>query len=136
MELVLRASGIAIISLVVLFVLKGISGSFASFVKVCAILLLFYTVIVELAQNVAEIRGLVSDFIDSDSFVGVSLSVMIKALGIALIARVCADICRECGESGLAQGVESVAGVVILSLSLPILSEILTFASDVLQQGG
>ena len=136
MELVLRASGIAIISLVVLFVLKGISGSFASFVKVCAILLLFYTVIVELAQNVAEIRGLVSDFIDSDSFVGVSLSVMIKALGIALIARVCADICRECGESGLAQGVESAAGVVILSLSLPILSEILTFASDVLQQGG
>ena len=135
MELILRASGIALISLVLLFVLKGFSGGFAAFVKVCAILLLFYTVIAELSHNVSEIRGLVSGFINSDSFVGVSLSVMIKALGIALIARVCADICRECGESGLAQGVESVAGVVILSLSLPILSEILTFASDVLRRG-
>ena len=135
MELILRASGIALISLVLLFVLKGFSGGFAAFVKVCAILLLFYTVIAELSHNISEIRGLVSGFINSDSFVGVSLSVMIKALGIALIARVCADICRECGESGLAQGVESVAGVVILSLSLPILSEILTFASDVLRQG-
>ena len=135
MEIILRASGIAIISLVVLFVLRGFSGNFTAFVKVCAILLLSGTVIIELARNVAEIRGLISDFIDSDSFVGVSLSVMLKALGIALIARVCADICRECGESGLAQGVESVAGVVILSLSLPILSEILMFASDVLQRG-
>ena len=78
-------------------------------------------------------RELVSGFIDENSFVGVSISVMIKALGIALIGRICADVCKECGENGLAQGVELVAGIVIFSLSLPILSEILSFAYGLLQ---
>jgi stage III sporulation protein AD len=60
---------------------------------------------------------------------------MIKALGIALIGKVCADVCKECGEGGLAQGVETVAGALIFSLSVPILSGILEFAVDVLSRG-
>ena len=135
MVIMLRAAGIAIIALVLVIILRGTSGGFAAFVKAGAILLLFGTVIFELFEGIGFVRELVSDFIEPDSFVGVAVSVMLKALGISLIGRICADICRECGENGIAQGVESVAGIVIFSLSLPILSKILSFASDVLQRG-
>ena len=135
MELLLRVSGIAIAALVLLFVLRGTSGNFVAFVKVSAVILLFGMIVLELSESIVSVRALISTFIDADSFVGISLSVMVKALGIALIGRLCADICRECGESGLAQCVETAAGVVILSLSMPILSEILNFASDVLKRG-
>ena len=135
MAIVFKAAGLAITALTVIFVLRGVSGNFAVFVKALAVVLLFGMVVLELAGSISAVRELVSDFIDGDSFVGTSLSVMIKALGIALVGRICADICKECGENGLAQGVESVAGVVILSLALPILSEILDFASNVLQRG-
>lgn len=135
MTLILRVAGIAIAALAVLFVLKGISNTFAVFVKIAVLLLLLGFFVVELADGISSVRELVSAFIAPDSFVGVSVSVMIKALGIALVGRISADICRECGENGLAQGVESVAGIVIFSLSLPILSEILNFASDLLQRG-
>ena len=134
MTLILRAAGIAIAALVILIALRGVSSVFATFVKVGAMLLLFGFFIFELAEGISSIRELVSSFIDADSFVGISISVMIKALGIALIGRICADVCKECGEGGLAQSVELVAGIVIFSLSLPILSEILSFASDLLQR--
>ena len=86
-----------------------------------------------------SLRGgwvVVSSDISLESSTLVSVSVMIKALGIALIGRICADVCKECGEGGLAESVELVSGIVIFSLSLPILSEILTFASELLQRQG
>ena len=135
METLLRAVGVTVIALVLLVALRGISGTFAMLVKVGAVLLLFGIVVLRLSEGVAEIRALTSEFIDEGSFVGVSISVMVRALGIALIGRICADICRECGEGGLANGVESVAGVMIFSLSLPILSEILRFAVELLRKG-
>ena len=135
METLLRAAGVSLIALVLLIVLRGISGNFATLVKVGAMLLLFGIVALKISEGVAEIRALTSAFIDEGSFVGVSISVMVKALGIAVVGRICADICRECGESGLASGVESVAGIVIFSLSLPILAEILQFAAELLRRG-
>ena len=135
METLLRVVGVTVIALVLLVALRGISGTFAMLVKVGAVLLLFGIVVLRLSEGVAEIRAITSEFIDEGSFVGVSISVMVRALGIALIGRICADICRECGEGGLASGVESVAGIMIFSLSLPILSEILQFAAELLRKG-
>ncbi len=135
MAIVLRATGIAMVALILLLVLKSYSSGFASFVKIAAIVLLFGIVIGELYSGVTEIKGIISGILDSESFVGESISVMLKALGIALIGRLCADICRECGENGLAQGVESVVGIVIFSLSVPILARILSFAAELLGRG-
>lgn len=135
MELLLRVSGVAVAALVILFVLRGMSGNFTVFVKIAAIILLFGMVVFELAESVNSVCELAFGFIDGDSFVGVSLSVMLKALGVSFIGRICTDICKECGENGIAQCVEMAAGAVILTLSMPILSEILNFASDVLRRG-
>ena len=135
MGVALRAAGIAIVALVAIVILRTTSSGFATLVRVAALILLFGAVIFELSSGISTLRELISGFVDSDSIVGTSISVMIRALGIALIGRICADICKECGEGGLAQGVESVTGIVIFSLSLPILAEILVFASDVLRRG-
>ena len=135
MDIMLRVAGVTVAALVLLVVLRSISGTFATFVKVGAVILLLGVVVLKLSEGIAEIKSLMSVFVDENSFVGISVSVMVKALGIALVGRICADICRECGESGLATGVESVAGIVIFSLSLPILSEILQFAAELLRRG-
>lgn len=132
MTVVLRACGIALIALVALFVLRSVSSGLSSFVKIGAAVLLFGLVMLELTKGIEALKEIISVLGSSNEFVGEAIGVMLKALGIALVGRICADICRECGEGGLAQGVEAVAGVVIFSLSLPILSAILSFASDVL----
>lgn len=135
MALLLRVFGVALAALITLLALRGMASGFSVLLKVGAALLIFGMVLPELASGVDSVRSLVLGFVDENSFVGTSISVMVKALGIALVGRICADVCKECGESGLAQGVETASGVVIFSLSLPILFEILTFAADVLQRG-
>ena len=136
MSAVLRAAGIALIALVALLVLKNLSNAVAVLLRVGATVLIFGAVVFELSRGIAEIRDISFGIVGENSFVASALGVMLKALGISLVARVCSDICRDCGESGLASGVETVAGVVIFSLSLPVLKEILGFASELLSRGG
>ena len=61
---------------------------------------------------------------------------LFKALGIALLAQVCADICRESGESGLASGVELTGRIEILLLALPLMEDLLSMARELLELGG
>lgn len=59
-----------------------------------------------------------------------------RALGVALLSQCCADLSRECGESGIASLVELAGKVEILWLSLPLIREILTTAQSLLAVGG
>ena len=135
MSVLLRALGIAFISLIAIFVLRGVGGGFQTFVKIGAGVLLFSLVAVELSEGINAIRDVYLGIKTENEFLGEALSVMIKALGIALIGRLGSDVCRECGEGGLSQGIDAVTGVVIFSLSIPVLGKILDFASEVLQKG-
>lgn len=60
---------------------------------------------------------------------------LLKALGIAILTQCCAELCRECGESGAATGVELTGKVEILLLSLPLVNEILESAKQLLSLG-
>lgn len=135
MSVLLRALGIALISLIAIFALRGVGGGFQGFVRVGACILLFSLVGVELSEGIDAIRDVYFGIKTENAFLGEALSVMIKALGIALVGRLGADVCRECGESGMSQSIDAVTGVVIFSLSLPVLGKILDFASEVLQRG-
>ena len=135
MQILLRALGIAILSLIVIWVLKGVNSSFYSLVKVGACILLFSLVALELSYGIDAIRDVYLDIKTDNAFLGEAIGVMIKALAIALVGKLGSDICKECGEGGLAQGIDTVTGVVIFSLSIPILGRILEFASEVLKRG-
>ena len=56
---------------------------------------------------------------------------LLKALGIA-VTQCCAELCRESGESGVANGVELAGKVEILLLALPLIAEILSTARELL----
>lgn len=49
------------------------------------------------------------------------VSVMTKALGIALTVRICADVCRDCAENTLASAVESAGRLSMVLLALPLI---------------
>lgn len=62
--------------------------------------------------------------------------ILFKALGIAILTQICADVCRESGENSLAGGVEMTGRIEILLLSLPLMEEVLTVAGNLLSLGG
>ena len=64
--------------------------------------------------------------------VGGYAEILIKALGIAVLTQCCAELCRECGESAAATGVELTGKVEILLLCLPLINDVLSVAENLL----
>ena len=64
--------------------------------------------------------------------VGGYAEILLKALGIAVLTQCCAELCRECGENAAATGVELTGKVEILLLCLPLMSDVLSVAEDLL----
>ena len=62
-------------------------------------------------------------------------SLMLKAVGLAIVCSTCADVCRECGAPQIATGVESAGNLAILSLCLPLLRDLLLDAEALLEWG-
>ena len=69
----------------------------------------------------------------SEGELGEYASLMIKAVGIAVICATCGDVCRECGAASVASGVETAGNLAILGLCLPLLRELLDDAALLLQ---
>lgn len=77
--------------------------------------------LVRYLEQLLELHGL-SDY----------ATVLMKALGIAVLTQCCADICRECGETSAALGVELTGRVELLLLAIPLMEEVLETARQLL----
>lgn len=71
----------------------------------------------------------------SSSALASYVSVMLKALGIAFLCSLCGDICRDCGEGSIASCVEMTGNLMILSLSIPVLRDVIGQALSLLDLG-
>ena len=60
------------------------------------------------------------------------VEIIYKSLAVSLLCTLCADICRDCGESGLASRVELGGRVCLLYFSIPILEDILNVAGKLI----
>ena len=66
----------------------------------------------------------------SDGF----LSVLLKAVGIALVAEIAAMICRDAGNGALGKSLQFLAGGGILYLSVPLFQALLRLLQEILLQ--
>ena len=127
-EAIWRICGLAILVAVVSLMLKPLRGDFSALLRIGACVLIFGWGIPTAWRVVSE----------SLSFLAVGdvepyVSVMLRALGIALLTRICTDICRDCGEGGTAAGVELAGKISILTLCVPLMGEIVGYAMELLQ---
>ncbi len=60
-------------------------------------------------------------------------AIMLKGLGVAVITRICSSVCRESGRGGIAEYVELAGRLEILLLCLPLMSRILSAASELFE---
>lgn len=65
--------------------------------------------------------------------IGEMASLLLRALGVAMLCQLCADLCRQSGEGNIAAGVETVGRAQILLLALPKLGELLDAAEQLLE---
>ena len=131
----LKVCGIALLCSVCALILGKTSGSLVFCLRIGGGVLILGGLLVILKDNVEALLEMTS-FLGSSQGTGVrAFSLMLKALGIAFISKICSDVCRDCGEGTLAGGIEGVGRIAIISLCIPIVAEILEYASAVLAAG-
>ncbi len=123
----LRICCLAMTAVVASVLLRRWSADFLPLIRLGAALLLC-------AAAISLISPLVSYLQNLTETAGIApyAECLFKALAIAGLTQVCAELCRESGESGIATGVEIAGKAEILLLALPLVNEILSTANELL----
>ena len=91
---------------------------------------------VALMLSIPDLRTTVAAISDISQKAGVlnaSTQLMLRAAGIALLAEFGAQLCRDAGEGTLAARIEFGGRIAILAFSVPLLSELLSKLTGLLQ---
>lgn len=125
----IKICAICIISAVVYLVVNNMSGSVSFAIKLCAIVLAGGAVAVMAEPVISRIYEL--------SALGEGMKkyadIVIRAVGVAILAHLCSDVCRDCGHNSAANGVVLAAKIEIVILCLPLVEDIISYASYILR---
>ncbi len=121
MEEIVKIIGIGLISVILIIIIKQYRPEFAIYISLIAgvlILLLAMdkiTSIIELLKQICNESGLNSKF----------LGILLKMTGIAFLAEFAISICKDTGETALANKVELGSKAIVISMSIPIIHNLL-----------
>lgn len=119
---------IALCSIILSGLLKKVSSEQGLLLSIASIVLILLIVL----ETAAPFIGQMKSIADSSGFTGNYLDILLKALGITVVGQITESICKDCGESALAYGVNIAAKIAVLMLSLPIISTIFDHLTEIL----
>lgn len=125
----IKITGIILSALLLSIILKKYGNEFSLMIVICAVLLVFAVV----ANDLFAILDSFSSLTDSVSTMKPYINLMLKVLGISLIAQLVSDICRDCGENALAVQTETASKILILIISLPLFEAIIEIVTGLLK---
>ena len=125
---ILRICGIALLCAIASIIVGKMAGDFSLAIRLCGLCILLGGACSLLLALVGEIGGY-GLWADASELV----ALMLKALGIAFLCRLCSDVCRDCGATTIASAVESVGKLTIVALAMPLLTELVLYARDLLE---
>ena len=122
-----KICGLALICVVVFSAVRGMGRDFEVPMKLTGAVV-FLGLILGIARPlVGYLRQMLSEGAVSEY-----AELLMGALGVAVLTGVCADICRECREGGIASYVETAGRLEILLLCIPLIRDILASVAELL----
>ena len=120
MEIV-KIIGIGLIAVIIIILLKQYRPEFALYISLIAGVVILYmaldnlTSCINLLKQICEKSGVNSKF----------LGILIKMTGIAFLSEFAISICKDAGEGAIASKVEIGSKAIIISMSIPIIYNLL-----------
>lgn len=121
MDEVVKIVGIALISLIIIIIIKQYRPEFAIYISIFAGVLILYFVI----DKFASIINLLKSISDKSGINSKFLEILIKMTLIAFLAEFGISICKDAGESAIANKLELGSKAIIVSMAIPIISNLL-----------
>ena len=118
---IFKIVGIALIGTIFSLTVKEYKHGLSIFVSIiCGIILLSYT-----ADGLADIFRELKNLTEKSGISPDYLTAIIKITGICFITQFFSEVCRDAGQNAIASKLEIAAKILILTLTLPIISDFL-----------
>lgn len=128
MEMATQVAALAAIGAVCAAAIKKQTPDVALAMTICAA-----TLILTMAMTAFRpIRELMDTLAERAGLSAAVLSPVIKTVGVSILTRVTAELCRDAGEGGLASAVEIAGGACALLVCLPLFEAVLGLILDLI----
>ena len=117
----IKVVGIVLTALIINIVLKNYSKEFTFLINIVCTIIIFTFIS-------KDLKGIVDRLTSISNEISVLLpyiKIMLKILGISMIAQLLSDLCRDNGENTLANQTELSAKIIILVTALPLFTTIM-----------
>ena len=125
---VIKIIGIALIALVIIILIKQYKPEFAIYISLLTGVLILIFVMDKLTGIINLLQTMTSKVSINSTF----LVILIKITGIAFLSEFAVSICKDSGEGALASKIEIGSKIIIISMSIPIISNLLEIILKIL----
>ena len=125
---VIKIIGVGLISLIIIIIVRQYKPEFTLYVSLLAgaLILLF------IMDKIGGIINLLTSLSNKTAINNEFLTLLIKITGIAFLTEFAVSICKDSGESAIANKVDMGGKVIIVSMSIPIISSQLETIVEIL----
>jgi|GEM_PF-6292455 len=124
MSIILKISFIGLVYICVSTILKSYRPEFVFIIRICAVILIFITVLDDISKFITNVLSAFSAFNIESSHI----QLILKVVGITLASDYICDVLKDSGESSIANIVTAVSKFLIIYLSLPLLNSLIAFS--------
>ena len=117
----IKVVGIVLTALIINIVLKNYSKEFTFLINIVCTIIIFTLISKDLKGIVDRLTSISNEM----SVLLPYIKIMLKILGISMIAQLLSDLCRDNGENTLANQTELSAKIIILVTALPLFTTIM-----------
>ena len=125
---VVKIIGIALVSVIIIIILKQYKPEFAIYISILAGILILLLVMDKLTGIINLLQSLASKASINSTF----LVLLIKITGIAFLSEFAVRICKDSGEAAIASKIEVGTKIIIIAMSIPIISSLLEIILQIL----
>lgn len=123
---IFKVIGFGIIAVSLIIILKQQKQEIALLCVVASSVIMLTFIFDDLKNVISLIDKLVIDSAIDSSF----LKIILKVVGISYMVEFGKDICKDAGESAIANKIEIAGKVIIVSLSIPVIASLLDIVSE------
>ncbi len=113
--------GIGIITVILSALMRSYRPEISPLISIGAVAIIF-------ALISPRLKSVMVYFVDLSEKIGISsehIIIVVKVIGVAYIAQIGAEICRDAGENAIGTKIEIAGKVIILTLSMPVIYNLL-----------
>ena len=128
---IIKIIGIAFIALIIIIMLKQYRPEYAVFISILTGVLILFLVMDKLTGIINLIQSIQDKYSINTQFI----AILIKITGIAFLSEFAVSICKDSGEAAIASKIELGSKIIIISMSIPIISNLLEIILKIVPEG-